>query len=59
MGMFAFKRLRAQEAAAAQAAAASLPLQQDPAVLEPKRRGRPKKVESDEQGNLGQSDDED
>ena len=53
MGLYAWKRLRAQQAAAAQAAVAFSIAEEDVSELA-KKRGRPKKVETEEDGNLGQ-----
>ena len=56
MGMYAWKRLRAQQAAAASAAVASSAVEED-VVEQAKKRGRPRKVEAveaEEPGNLGQ-----
>ena len=53
MGLYAWKRLRAQQAAAAQAAVAFSIAEEDVSELA-KKRGRPKKVETEDDGNLGQ-----
>lgn len=53
MGLYAWKRLRAQQAAAAQAAVAFSIAEEDVSELA-KKRGRPKKVETENDGNLGQ-----
>lgn len=45
MGLLTWKRLRAREAAAAKAVAASLPMRQEIEGPMPKRRGRPAKAE--------------
>ena len=55
MGLLTWKRLREREAAAATAAVAFLPLQQDMPIGEPpKKRGRPRRQELEDTGNLDQ-----
>ena len=53
MGMFAFKRLREQQAASKEVA--FLPLEQDmPEGEPPKKRGRPRRLELEDTGKLDQ-----